>query len=143
MADFHQYDSRKIVLIFKGNRIKGFAPDSFIRITPKEGFTMKVGAGSDVTRSASADNSGEVAATLMRSSPSNDVLSAIYRSDRRSRDGVGKLQIEDLLGNLLAISDKAWIRMQPEIELAQEDSDVEWMFDCASLDIIAGGSTTE
>lgn len=144
MSEFAQYDARKIAITWKGFRILGFAPDTFCRISfSADAFTKQVGGRGDVTRSGMADESAEVGITLMRASQTNDELSRIHRSDRRRRDGVGKLQIEDLLGNLLAVADKAWLRKNPDIELGAEDTDVEWMFDCAQLDLIAGGSVTE
>ena len=51
MADFKNYDPGKIVVVFRGILISGYAEGTFVNAERNEdSFEVSVGAGGDVTR---------------------------------------------------------------------------------------------
>lgn len=144
MPDFKQYDPGKVAVSFNGIQIQGIAPDTFVRVArTTDAYAKEVGAGGDVTRVRSRDRSGEVTITLMAASPTNDLLSAVHASDELLNDGVGELQVQDNLGTTILVAANAWIKKLPEVEFGSEGGTREWMFECAELEMLVGGSVTE
>lgn len=142
MADFKQYDPGQVVVNFAGVDLVGFMDGTFVEaMRSSDAFKKKVGAGGDVTRTRNRDKSGEVKVTLMGASPSNDQLSALAALDELFGTGTGPLLVKDLLGATVIEAEVAWIRKVPDVSFADDESGREWMFDCAEIYMVVGGST--
>lgn len=141
MPAFKNYNPSQVVMSFKHINITGIMDGTFIEAERDEDtFTKHVGAGGDVTRTRNMNKGGKVTITLMAEAPCNDLLSAIAAFDELVGGQYGALQIKDLSGNMKCRSPNAWIKKAPKVERAKESGSVVWEFDCAELEIFAGGN---
>ena len=141
MALFNTYSPELMTVAFNGINITGFMDGTFIEIERNEdGFTTHVGATGDVTRTRNLNRSGKVTLTLTQASPVNDLLAAMHLQDEIFGLSYGSLQIKDLSGNMTARAHQAWIMKTPKIERAKESGSCVWVFECAALEIFAGGN---
>ncbi len=140
MAVFRNYDPLQVSFSFMGARISGYCDDTFIEVEREEdAFTKHVGSLGDVTRVRNLNRSGSVTLTLMAEAPSNDILTALAIADEQFGEEFGPLLIMDHNGNMEVFSSTAWIKKMPKIERGKESGTVVWEFECADLEIIAGG----
>lgn len=141
MGTFRNYDPSRVSFSFSGLTITGYQSGTFIDVERKaDGFEMHVGSLGDVTRTRNLDRTGSVTLTLMAQSPENDLLQAIADEDEQFGTGFGALQILDHNGNMECHATRAWIRKRPKIERAKEAGSTVWVFDCAELEVDAGGN---
>ena len=135
------YDPAGVTVSVGGYPIQGFADGTFINVERSADlFSKVVGADGFTSRSKSNDRSGTVTITLKQTSPSNDVLAGIQLLDEVSNQGVVPVMVKDINGNTLVFSESGWIRKAPTIEEGRDLTDREWAFDCADLDMFAGGN---
>ena len=106
----------------------------------EDGYTKKTGTQGDVTRIKNLNRGGAVSISLLQESPTNTLLSALAAFDEADGSGKGPLMIKDLNGVTLAHAEIAWIKKLPKIEFSDDESGREWMFDCAELTVIVGGT---
>ena len=141
MSFFNSYSPDRVVIAFQGVNIVGFAEGTFVEVEREEDeFTKKVGSLGDVTRVHNLNRSGKITITLMQGSPINDLLAGIQIDDGESATGVGSLLIKDLSGSMLCHAANTWIMKHPKIELGKEAGNVVWVFECADIDVFAGGN---
>lgn len=135
------YDPGEHLCSFLAVPLSAWGTDTFIMASRAEdAFSMTVGAGGEVARNRNRNRTGSVTVTLLASSPENDLLSAIAVADELRGEGVGPLFVKDRLGTTLVHAENAWIRKMPDLERAKETGQIEWVFDCAVLDVFIGGS---
>ena len=137
------YDPKKVIVLFGGVEITGFAEDSIISIKPLgDGITSVVGAHGEVIRTLSPDNRHEVSFKLLQSSASNDVLATIHQRDKRIGDGVLPLVVKDLSGRMTFVDSQAWIVNNPEVSRTNkaEDGSPEWVLNTAGGILFPGGN---
>lgn len=140
---FKNYDPQSHILNFAGFDISGFADGTFISIERAEdAYSMAVGSTGDVTRVRSRNRTGSVTITLQQSMPVNELLSAQALKDEADNTGAGDLLIKDSNGTLVARAEVAWIKKLPKIDRAKEQSNIEWVIDCADLVIENVGSSS-
>jgi hypothetical protein len=124
------FDAKKVIIIYGGVPLTGFADGTFISVTgAADTFTKKVGADGEVARSRNNDDTSEVTLTLQQTSKSNSYLSLMRAADKASNAGALPLLINDLLGNTLFFWDAAWIKKAPDWERGKELGDQAWVFD--------------
>lgn len=135
------YSPKKVVVIWGGQPLTGYVDGSFVKVAQAgDAFTKYVGADGEVSRVASADESGQISVTLKQTSGSNDYLSSEHRTDRRLLTGGKPLIVEDTSGRTLHSCAEAWIVKMPDDEKGKEINGVEWVFDCEKLDSFIGGN---
>jgi hypothetical protein len=138
---FKNYDPGKVVAIFRGIPLSGFAEGTFIAGEREvDAFSKVAGARGEITRVRSRNRSGMVTITLMAESPSNDSLSAVAILDEASGLGFGPLTVKDLNGNTILSAPVAWIQKVPNVEHATDASTREWVIAVASFDVYVGGA---
>lgn len=138
---FKTYNPALVIASFKFVNIVGFMDGTFIEVERNEdAFMLHVGADGHATRTRNLNKSGTVKITLVATAATNDVLAAIHQLDELIGGQYGPLQIKDLSGNLKCRATQAWIKKAPKIERAKESGSVVWEFDCAELEIFAGGN---
>lgn len=141
MPDFKNYNPAQVVVSFGAIILQGFNDGVFVKtVRNTDTFTVKVGAQGDVTRVRSMDRTGQVTATLLAESPTNDLLSVQAGVDEATGGAVAPLLIKDLNGTTLMIAENAWIMKPPEVEHAVDASPREWILECADLTMVVGGS---
>lgn len=110
--------------------IKGFEEGTFCEVArAAENTKTRVGAQGDVGITMSADKTGTVTVTLMQTSETNRLLSAI----QALQDSTGKLareslQIKDPSGSMLCECLGAHIMTPPAVTLADDMSPKVWVF---------------
>ncbi len=135
------YNPARVTVSFKGINLTGFMDSTFIEAErDEETFTKHTGATGDVTRTRNLNKGGKVTITLIQVSTTNDLLADLHESDEIFGISFGSLQIKDLAGNMVCRADEAWIQKAPKMERAKESGSVVWVFDCAAIDIFAGGN---
>ncbi len=136
----HTYDCAKVLFSFGGSPITGFAADTFIEVERDEdAYTKSGGTRGETVRSVNPNKGGSITITLMDDSISNDILSAIAIADELSRTGVVPCLGKEIGGTMLFAAGNSWIKKLPKIERGKELGTTKWVFDCASLEIFAGG----
>lgn len=138
---FHEYDPSQYSITFNGIPIEGFAEDDFVHIEmASEGFSDDVGADGHVTRIRSRDQRGTVTFKLKGSSPTNKILSALYKADMNAPNGtgVGAVLVRDTQGCSVFAGAQAWISGMPKTSLGKKLGDVEWKLRVASLEGFVG-----
>lgn len=135
------YDPALIVASFLGVPISGYADGTFVSVERNnESFQLMVGAGGEAARSRSRNSSGKVTFTLLSTSSVNDLLSAAWHADELTGSGVGPVIVKDMSGGTLCRANNAWIQKAPKVEYGKEISTREWVIECESLYINAGGT---
>ena len=141
MPDFKNYDPSRYTVTFGAVLLQGFADGVFVKTARNEdAYTVKVGAQGDVTRVRSLNKTGQVTVTLMAESPTNDLLTAQALIDEASGLAYAPLMVKDLNGTTVMIAENAWVMKMPEVEVATDSSPREWVFECADLTMVVGGS---
>jgi hypothetical protein len=121
------YDAAEVQVIISGIPIQGVAAATFLSMArDSDTWTKIVGASGEVARSKSNDQSGVLTLTLLQTSASNDLLSALATTDELTNNGVGPLLIKDNSGRLLLQAESSWIQKPSDVERAQETSNTEW-----------------
>jgi hypothetical protein len=141
MHVFEQYDPENYSVIFNAIPIEGFAEDDFIDIEFEGGgYQDQIGADGHVVRYKSCDQRATVTFTLMASSPSNRLLSAMYNADIKSPNGlgVGPLLIRNTRGITVFAGTKAWIQQMPKSTFGQKIGNKEWKIRVAKLEAVIG-----
>lgn len=137
------FDPKQVQVIIGGNQITGFADGEFVNVERDEDtFTKVVGADGEVSRSKSNNRSGTLTLTLLQTSASNDILSAIMIADELSNSGIVPVYIKDTLGTSVLFAGEGWIMKPPAHANDKEITNREWAIQLASVDIFIGGNTS-
>lgn len=141
------YDPSRQIITVGSLTMTGFGPDTFLKIAYKSDLvTQQVGAGGDSALSISADRSATIEFTLMQTSPSNTLLSALANSTRaKTIAGVPLFIVpflmKDASDTITAASAAAvWVSKFPDMERAKETGQVTWMLETNSLEMTLGGA---
>lgn len=138
------YDPKMILTTVGALPMTGFADGTFLKVEMNEdAFSLQVGADGEAARSRSNNNSAKITITLLQTSPANDLLSALYASDRLipGRTGIVPLMIKDLLGTTLFAAVSCWITKVAPAEYAKEAGSREWVLETDDLQVAyVGGS---
>lgn len=137
------FDPDNVILTFASQQIKGFAEDTFITVEQDgDSFTTVKGVDGEVVRTKVKGLVHIVRCTLMQTSDSNDVLSAIHNLDMGTSNGAGvaPLGIADKSGRFLFAGPEAWIVGPPSAEFGNSAKGREWMFHVVNADRFDGGS---
>jgi hypothetical protein len=135
------YDPKLVNATLGGIVILGYADGKFIEIERNtDTFELTVGASGETARTQSNNRGAKATFTLLQSSISNDNLSSLAQLDELTAAGVGAFSVGDS-GTTYVHAPNAWIKKFPKIERGKELSTVEWVIECDSLDVFAGGLT--
>lgn len=144
MSEFHIYDPNEVSILAANIPIEGgFADGTFVEVVfTSDAFVTVVGADGDVTRSKTNDRRARVTITLMQSSNSNQLLSALSNLDQNKSNGagVGALLIKDNQGLSLYTAEHSWIAKHPDAAFDKTAGPRAWVFECAALVAFTGGN---
>jgi Protein of unknown function (DUF3277) len=141
MHAYKEYSPDDYSVIFNAIPIEGFAEGECIDIEfDTEGFADEIGTDGHVVRYKSLDQRATITFTLMATSPSNKLLSAMYNSDIKAPNGigVGPLLIRDTQGVTVFAGTQAWIQKMPKVTFGQRLSNREWVIRVAKLEAFVG-----
>lgn len=136
------FDPGRIIIVFNGVQIQGYAPDTFVKISrDNDSFDDEAGAAGDVVRIASRDRRGNIEITLLNASPSNDILSGFVSSDEDGGVGmVGSALVKDLNSTARAEAAEAWIKKPSDLGYGSKAENTTWIIRCANLTLRPGGN---
>ena len=141
---FHIYDPNEVSIVVCGIPIEGgFADGTFIEVDQDANdFDDIVGTDGDVTRSKTNDRRGTITITLMQSSESNALLSALSNVDRSKSNGagVGPLLIKDNQGTTFFAGEHSWIQKPPAAAFGKTAGPRAWLVRVADLERFDGGN---
>lgn len=133
----------QVDVIFGGIPLSGFAEDSMIKLAEaNDRFTITVGVQGEITRSKDPATVGLLMVSLMLSSRSNDVLSAMHQADILAPGGAGVVPcaVNDRNGTGLFGAPEAWIVKFPDWELSKKVGKVEWAIQVVNYKLFIGGT---
>ena len=138
------YDPLEVLISFQSITFVQLFSGAFVTVKRDEdSYKKKVGANGDVARAKVRNKSGTAEVTLLMTSPTNALLSAVHiLSENPVLVGVldqGAFQITDLLGGTLVHAKTAWIKKVADIEFSDDIVARKWIFDLESVDILVGG----
>ncbi len=141
---FRVYDPNEVIFTVGGADISSYAPGTFIQIAmDSDAFNVVVGAAGDVVRSKTNNQLATITLSLMQTSPDNDLLSTIYNTDLKARNGAGvfALSIRDnATGRAVFTAANAWISKAPDVSFDQQDTPRQWVFKAAKLERFDAGT---
>lgn len=142
MADqVDTYDPKDIILTVAGAIITGYAQDSFIEVDRESNQVEdEVGAEGDVARRITNDRRGSITITLLQTSRSNLVLSALARVDELSGDSVFPVLVKDNRGNDIHGAPNSWIQKMPRTVYRAGIEGREWVIRTSNLQMVVGGA---
>jgi hypothetical protein len=143
MSVLGTYQPDQVALIAVGVPITGYAPGTFITAERNEdSFALSVGADGDACRTRTNNLSGRITFTLLQSSASNILLSAIANTDERSPAGDGILPstVKDNSGTTLLTAENSWIVKPANVEYSNETTNREWVVETNELNMLVGGN---
>lgn len=134
------YDPAQHAISFAGNILSGFAEDSLVEIEQdNDTFSYTPSADGPGARARNRDEQVTITVRLLKTSMSNDILSALHAADKLKGAGIGLFALKDLAG-ATTFSGNAWVQKPPNIVIGTEIDTYEWTLKCAKPDIfIIGG----
>jgi len=134
------WDPTQFTIVVGANVITGFAAGTFIKASFNEdAYSLEVGADGGGCRIRNANESGRFEITLLKSSPSNALLSAQAILDRQTGQGVVPTQVKDGSGTAVASGENVWITKMADMERGKELGDVTWILETIKLEMVQGG----
>jgi hypothetical protein len=142
-GDVKTYSGDQITVAFGPILPTGLGPDEFVTIEQNEDtFTDEQGIDGEVVRSNNLDYRATIVITLMQTSATNDLFSALHNTDRKSKNGAGiaTIYIRDRQGRSLHTGAKAWISKTPQRAYARKAGTRVWTIRVAKLESFDGGN---
>ena len=106
--------------------------------------TLTIGADGSGMNSLHADNSASVTVRLLKVSPVNSMLNAMYEAERQfpSTWGQNNITIRDInMGDVISLNGCAFSK-RPDVTYDKEGPALEWVFDCANVTEVLGVGST-
>lgn len=131
-----KYDPASVVLAFAGI-VTGYADGSFIKAgRNEETWKLIVGADGRGCRVRNRNSSGRLTLTLMQTSPTNAILSALATLDEETGAGVTPLLLKDLNGVELIAAAEAWVVKPAEKGYGKDLGDREWVIELGDCKMV-------
>jgi hypothetical protein len=137
------YNPADVTLSVGGKQISGYANGTFLKIERDEDSWAKdTGADGETCRTKSNNRGGKITFTLMQSSASNQVLSALAALDEISGGGAVPVMVRDNSpgGKSLYFCEQGWILKPANSEFSKSATTREWVIDTGNLIVNVGGN---
>ncbi len=135
-----EWDPQKFTIVIGANAMTQFAAGTFIKASFNEDlYSLEIGADGSGCRIRNANESGRFEITLLKSSMSNDLLSAQAALDRQTGQGVVPVQVKDGNGAAVASGRNVWIVKIADLERGKELGDVTWILETDKLNLTNAG----
>ena len=119
------------------------AAEEGITIEPTEAVnTMTIGADGEAMHSLHANKSGKITVRLLKTSPNNQLLAALYALQTASTANHGQNTISltnPQSGDVITMRQTAF-QIAPSLTYAKDGGINEWVFDCGKIDRALGGN---
>lgn len=136
-----EWDPQKFTITIGSIIATQFANGTFIKASHDEDlYSYEPSASGGVgCRIRNANEAGKFEVTLLKSSPTNDLLSALSILDRATGQGVVPVQVKDGNGAAVASAELAWVVKPADLERGKELGDVTWILQTPELKMVQGG----
>lgn len=126
------YDPSKVTVTVDGETLMNFADDTFIECEKSaDTYGKHVGVDGKVTRTKSADPTGQVKITLAHNSPSNKKLMELAKNGTICSISITDGNFEGSVG---VSGSEAWIIKPADFKRGKEVEDKEWTFAVADYE---------
>lgn len=125
------------------HRVVGYMEDTFVNVErDSDTWTHVTGVDNFSTRVYMANTSGKVTLSLQQGSPSNDVLTALYRQDAATRNNTGlfSILVKDGSGRSVYSSQQAYIGKVPNSQFGNTVQAREWIINSTAVDSTIAGN---
>jgi hypothetical protein len=122
--------------------ISGWGPQDAFTATPvSDAMGDEIGIDGDVTSFIINDDRWDVSLKLQESSPSNDILTALYLANKASANGTAYFTFlaQDNNGRTKLSGSKAWIMKLPPVTVSGGVNVREWGIRVADMAVFIGG----
>jgi hypothetical protein len=130
MTQVRHYSAKEVTVSLAGIQIQGFADGEFITIVEvSNAYEDVVGSDGEVSRAPTNDPRADVTFTLMQTSPSNQLLSALHKLDKATPGGagVGALIVRNRLsGGEVYRANQAWVGKPPDVSFDRGPTPRQW-----------------
>jgi hypothetical protein len=102
--------------------------------------TMMIGADGEGMHSLHADKSGTITFRLLKTSPANQKLMAMYalQTSASNLHGQNVISITNTKSGDVTVAREAAFKKKPTIAYAKDGNVQEWVFDCIKIDTLLG-----
>lgn len=102
--------------------------------------TMMIGADGEGMHSLHADKSGTITVRLLKTSPTNAKLMAIYDVQTASSalHGLNVITISNPVTGDTTVGRNAAFKKKPSVSYKKDGDIMEWVFDCIKIDTVLG-----
>jgi len=137
----HTFDPANVIVSIGGTPMSGFADGTFVIVSRDEDIFSKIsGADGEVSRAKSNNRSGSLTLTLMQTSMSNDVLSAIAVLDEISNAGIVPVLVKEIGTSTILMAGEGWVKKMPDAAYSKNVENREWVLDLATVNMFEGGN---
>lgn len=133
-------DPKEVTVMVNGNVLEGFAEDKILVAREANQSDDGVGADGDVARWITNDKRGNITVTLLETSRSNLILSALAKADELSGNGIFPVVIKNNRGNDLYIAASAWVQKMPDSAHGAAINTRAWILRTNNLNMTVGGA---
>lgn len=136
------YAADQVTITVGGIILSGYADGDFVTASYDEPrYAKHAGADGEVGRAKNPSRAGRFEFTLSSSSKANDQLTALANLESLAGvDPTFPIGVVDLSGRTVLAASVCWLAETPEITFGKEIGERTWIFDCADLVMVAGGS---
>jgi predicted porin len=102
--------------------------------------TMMIGADGEGMHSLHADKSGQITVRLLKTSPQNAKLMAMYAAQTAASNlhGQNTITITNSKSGDVTVGRECAFKKKPSIVYAKDGNIMEWVFDCIKIDTVLG-----
>lgn len=134
------YDPQQISAVADGADVQGYAEDTWIKISrPNDMWTSTEGCDGQVVRSKSNSRMTEIEITLLQTSPTNDLFSALYVADEKTNAGLFPFFLRDSNGATTFFALQTWVAKMPDIEYGKTVGNRVWTLRTGESNVFVGG----
>ncbi|MND61435.1 hypothetical protein D3C80_526940 [compost metagenome] len=142
MASLTTYSPKDVTCTIAGIcSVEGYADGEFIRISKNEN-AVSTRRAMDGTQSRvySPDTGWQLQLTLMQSSTTNDLISALWNVDQVTRMGKFPIFIKDGLGTTMFMAASCWVESPADVVFSNQLETRTWIFACTEVSVNIGGA---
>lgn len=133
-------DPKEVVVMVSGNVLEGFADEKIVVAREANQSEDEIGSDGDVARRITNDKRGTITITLLETSRSNLILTALARADELSGNGVFPVVIKNNRGNDIYIAATAWVQKMPDAAHGAAINSRAWSIRTNNLNMVVGGA---
>lgn len=107
--------------------------------------TLTTGADGAAMNSLHAANAGTITVRLLKTSPTNQKLMALYNSQKQSSAtwGQNQIMVSDIIRGDVVSARTVAFKKVPDLTYAKDGGHNEWAFDCGHIDDLLGAGVPD